>query len=467
MPQIGELHVKLFYEGWGIVDNPFGVTPDPHYFYTSRTHVEATASLTIGIECGVGFQALIAPPGMGKTTILFSVLEQFKDVARTAFLCQLQGNSSDLLRTLIAELGGEAPDSDQVHMQGVIDALLVREKQAGKHTIVIIDEAQNLSPSVLETVRLLSNFETSTDKLLHIILAGQPQLAHRLADPEMAQLSQRIFTIATLAPFDLEDTAKYVNYRLERAGHRRPPLFTSAALNLIWEHSHGTPRAINRLCFNSMLLARAVRQKQVDVDILQEVVSDFEFERIHCEAEASSAGATALEIRSAPDSFLGSNVDSEVQPADQAKHPAADRLRLVQLEHSQSDAAAGSHSIPAVGSPVSTRGQWQSHKSAIYLGAAALVLLLALFWQPTPGTPQGQSQLSTFEQALRIFGVTEPPKWPVSRGNPATWVWVDVRTGLYYCPGRAMYGKSPGGRFSTQQDAQQGRFRPANRQACP
>src|SRR5437016_6644124 len=205
---IGGFRPNLLYERYGVLENPFGVTPNPRYLYQSRTHAEAKSSLIIGVECGVGFQALIAPPGMGKTTILFNILEQFESVACTAFLFQLQSDSSDLLRNFISELGGDACDSDLVRMQDTINQLLVRERRAGRRTILIIDEAQTLEPSVLETVRLLSNFETPSEKLLQIILAGQPQLAHRLASAEVAQLSQRISILTTLVPLDLEDTTK-------------------------------------------------------------------------------------------------------------------------------------------------------------------------------------------------------------------------------------------------------------------
>src|SRR6266478_3338800 len=124
---ISGLGPKLLYEPYGILENPFGVTPNPRYLYQSKTHSEARASLIIGIECGVGFQALIAPPGMGKTTILFHVLERFKDVARTALLFQIHGDSQDFLRYLLSELGRDAPDSSVGRLQEAINQLLVRE----------------------------------------------------------------------------------------------------------------------------------------------------------------------------------------------------------------------------------------------------------------------------------------------------------------------------------------------------
>jgi general secretion pathway protein A len=273
---IGGLRPELLFERYGILENPFGVTPNPRYLYQSKTHAEARSSLIIGIECRVGFQALIAPPGMGKTIILFNLLEQFNNVARTAFLFQSHGDSRDFLRHLISELEGEARDSDLVGMQDTINHLLIRERRAGRQTIIVIDEAQSLDTSVLETVRLLSNFETPTEKLVQIILAGQPQLAQRLANPQLAQLHQRISILTTLIPFDLEDTRNYIEHRLKVAGYQGPPLFTPVALRLIWERSGGVPREINTLCFNALLLAIAVEQKQVDSEILREVVADLD-----------------------------------------------------------------------------------------------------------------------------------------------------------------------------------------------
>jgi len=292
---ISGLRSKLLYERYGILENPFGVTPNPRYLYQSRTHGEARSSLIIGIECGVGFQALIAPPGTGKTTILFHVLERFKDVARTAVLFQIHGDSHDFLRYLLSELGSDALDSSVGGMQEAINQLLVREFRSGRRTIIVIDEAQDLDTPVLETIRLLSNFETRSEKLLQIILAGQPQLAQRLANPEMTQLRQRISMLTTLIPFGLEDTRNYIEHRLTIAGYQGPPLFTSAALRLVWERSRGVPREINTLCFNALLLARAAEQKQVDSDILHEVVADLDLDRIRLNTGTPPSGMRGVQ----------------------------------------------------------------------------------------------------------------------------------------------------------------------------
>ena len=334
---IGGLRPKLLYERYGILENPFGVTPNPRYLYHSKTHDEARASLIIGIECGIGFQALIAPPGMGKTTILFHVLERFKDVARTALLFQIHGDSHDFLRYLLSELGSDAPDSSVDRLQETINQLLIREFRSGRRTIIVIDEAQDLNTSVLETIRLLSNFETPSEKLLQIILAGQPPLAQRLANPELAQLHQRISILTTLVPFGLEDTRNYIEHRLKIAGYKGPPLFTSAALRLIWERSGGIPREINTLCFNALLLARATEQKQVDSAILHEVVADLDLDRIRLNTGMSPSGMRGVQTtnelvvgKRSRGSAPPTSIDNLAKPSSQAP-----KRRRTMLPHGQ------------------------------------------------------------------------------------------------------------------------------------
>jgi len=317
---ISGLRPQLLYERYRILENPFGVTPNPRYLYHSKTHGEARASLIIGIECGVGFQALIASPGMGKTTILFHILERFKDVARTALLFQIHGDSHDFLRYLLAELGSDVPDSSVDRLQEAINQVLIREFRSGRRTIVVIDEAQGLNTSILETIRLLSNFETRSEKLLQIVLAGQPQLAQTLENPEMSQLHQRISMLTTLIPFGLEDTINDIEHRLIIAGYQGPPLFTSAALRLIWECSGGVPRAINTLCFNALLLARATEQKQIDPVILQEVLADFDLDRIRLNTGTLPCGirgvhTSGLSFRNAAEDPPATGIDKTSKAA--------------------------------------------------------------------------------------------------------------------------------------------------------
>src|SRR5207245_4517990 len=176
----------MFLKFFALRKPPFGVTPDPSFLYLGPAHREALASLSYGIEAGRGFLALIAKPGMGKTTLLFHLLEKFRTSARTAFLFQTQCTSREFMRFLIAELGCETDDQDFIRMHEEFNNHLLQEARAGKRVIVAIDEAQNLDPSVLETIRLLSNFEPPRAKLLQTVLAVQPALAGQSASRGIA-----------------------------------------------------------------------------------------------------------------------------------------------------------------------------------------------------------------------------------------------------------------------------------------
>jgi general secretion pathway protein A len=266
----------MFLEFYGLREQPFGVTPDPRFLYLTPGHREALASVYYGIESGCGFVALIGKPGMGKTTLLFHLLEKFRHSARTAFLFQTQCNSRELMRFLLAELGLESHDQDFVRMHEEFNKLLLQEARAKRRFIVVIDEAQNLDPSVMETVRLLSDFETPRAKLLQIILSGQPELADKLASRHLAQLRQRVSVFSRLTPLSIDETRKYIEYRLSVAGHSGPSPFSEEALLAIAHFSEGIPRNINNLCFNVLSLGCALRQRVVDLTLVDEVIRDLD-----------------------------------------------------------------------------------------------------------------------------------------------------------------------------------------------
>src|SRR5579864_755849 len=267
----------MFLEFYKLREQPFGVTPDPRFLYFGTTHREALASLLYAVETKRGFSALVADPGMGKTSLLFRMLESLRNSARTAFLFQTEGDSHELLRNLLHDLGIKAPSHDPGAMHEALNEGLLQELNAGRHVVVVIDEAQNLDEKVLETVRLLSNFETSTQKLMHIVLAGQPGLAAKLSDKGMTQLRQRVSTILRLEPFRRDDTAKYIEHRLRAAGHQGPSIFTADALDMIARISQGIPRNINSMCFQALSIGFATQSKQIGTEILHEVASDLDF----------------------------------------------------------------------------------------------------------------------------------------------------------------------------------------------
>jgi general secretion pathway protein A len=256
-------------------EHPFGVTPDPRFLFMSATHREALASLLYGVQEGCGFLALIAKPGLGKTTLLYHTLNQLRERALTVYLFQTMCTPLDLLRTLLMGLGVQDPQGSLVEMQMKVREVLLEQARVGKRVVVVIDEAQNLDDSVLELVRMLSNFETSRKKLIQIVLSGQPQLAEKIGSPGLEQLRQRVSIFACLKPFSREETQLYIEHRLRFAGWvGDAPLFTEEALTLIADHSEGIPRNINTLCFNALSLGCALQRKPVDGNIAREVIAD-------------------------------------------------------------------------------------------------------------------------------------------------------------------------------------------------
>jgi type II secretory pathway predicted ATPase ExeA len=262
---------------FGFQEDPFGSTPDPRYLYPSETHREAMASLKYGFFSNRGFTAMIAPPGMGKTTLLFRFLEDIRETSRSIFLFDIDPGCEprEFVGYILRDLG-ITPGKGSAEMHQQLSEALVRETRAGRKFVIVIDEAQNLSDAVLERVRLLTNFETTRGKLMQIVLSGQPQLSDKLMQPSLLQLRQRISTICRIEPLSAEETIAYIGYRLKQAGYDGEPLFTNDALKLITEASQGTPRTINNLCFNALSLCRALNRKQVDGTMVSEVIADLQ-----------------------------------------------------------------------------------------------------------------------------------------------------------------------------------------------
>lgn len=265
---------------YGLSEQPFQVTPDPAYLYLSDVHREALTSLSQGVRDLRGFMTLIAEPGMGKTTLLNKLMEELRDSARIVFLFQTQCNSRELLRYLLGELGVESSGMDVVAMHRKLNEQLFQEMLQGRRFVLIVDEAQNLQDSVLETIRLLSDFETAHRKLIQIVLAGQPQLVDTLMRPGLSQLRQRIAILASLAPLSSAETARYVAHRLRAAGLSGELMFTADALAVLAERSKGTPRSINNLCFNALQLGYIEGSTIIDAAMIEKVAGKLDLESL-------------------------------------------------------------------------------------------------------------------------------------------------------------------------------------------
>ena len=257
---------------YGLREQPFGVTPNPRFLYASNSHREALAALTCGLDNEVGFASLISEPGLGKTTLLFNLLSQRQHSIETVFIFNTLCSSTELIRQIGNELNLDA-SVDPLRLHDNLQEFLV-SPSCPRPVLIVIDEAQNLDASALETVRLLSDFETPDRKLLHIVLAGQPELARKLQRPELAQLRQRIVIASRLEPLRPVEVGEYIRHRLRIAGNANANIFSESAVRQIAATSHGIPREINRLCFNALLLGCASGHRIIEPAVIDEVAMD-------------------------------------------------------------------------------------------------------------------------------------------------------------------------------------------------
>ncbi|MDD1611907.1 MAG: AAA family ATPase, partial [Methylococcaceae bacterium] len=237
---------------------PFSIAPDPHFIYMSHRHQEGLAHLLYGITVGGGFVALTGEVGTGKTTLCHCLLRELPDNIDIALILNPKLNAIELLATICDELG-IAYDKHGQSLKSLVDALnhyLLAQHAAGRRTVLLLDEAQNLSMEVLEQIRLLTNLETSKTKLLQIILVGQPELKQMLRRQDLRQLNQRITARYHLLPLSLVETRAYVRHRLRVCGGE-PDLFKDRAIRKIYKLSAGIPRIINILCDRALLGAYA------------------------------------------------------------------------------------------------------------------------------------------------------------------------------------------------------------------
>jgi general secretion pathway protein A len=315
---------------YGLNERPFDLTANPRFLFLSSGHREALSNLQYGVEARKGITLLLGEAGTGKTTLLRAVLEQQKAAASTVTSVYLSNPTLtrpefyDFLATSFG-LSADAAASKTVFLRE-LEAMLLAQHNAGRLTALIVDEAQSLPHELLEEIRLLANLETTTVKLLSVVLCGQPELADRLNEPALRQLKQRVALRCELKPFDLRETAGYIAKRIRIAGGDSASLFTRGAVESIQRGSRGIARTISVVCDNSLVHGLALQRRPVDADIVEEVCQDFDLQR--------SAPLQAVPQERAPGSLLRaatpramatapSFVDSLPAPA-----PSADTLTV-------------------------------------------------------------------------------------------------------------------------------------------
>lgn len=271
--------LPVYCNHFGLTREPFNVTPDPNFLYLSASHKEALAQFVYGIKARRGFIVLTGEVGTGKTTLIHGLLEEINDGhTHSALIFNLIGSPKDFLRSLCEDFAITSPLEKQTDIQDYLTLLnrfLLECYRKGDNVVLIIDEAQNLSAEVLERVRLLSNFETKQEKLLQILLVGQPELGDRLNQPELRQLKQRVALRHHLNPLNLMECKEYIAQRLKISGGRAS-LFSATAIETVHIYSGGLPRLVNILCDNGLLSAYARRKECVEAVMIDEIAQDLE-----------------------------------------------------------------------------------------------------------------------------------------------------------------------------------------------
>jgi general secretion pathway protein A len=268
----------MYNDFYGFRMAPFSATPDPQFFFTNRLYQEAFATLQYGVLAKKGFVVVTGEVGTGKTTLLRKLLHSLGSSVHSVFIFNTQVTFIELLRLVLDDLGLPRQSDDKLTLIAALNQYLLERLEAGHIVALLVDEAQNLSDEVLEGLRLLSNLETDTEKLLQIVLMGQPELEKRLAQPKLRQLKQRVTLHSRLTPLGRGEVAGYIQFRLDAVGYEGKRLFNSPAIEEIATYSKGIPRLINIICDNALLLAFAGSKKQISREMIREVAADLRLE---------------------------------------------------------------------------------------------------------------------------------------------------------------------------------------------
>jgi general secretion pathway protein A len=266
----------MYLKFYGLSEAPFGPTPDPKFLFQSARHREALAQLIYGVQERKGFIVLTGEIGTGKTTLLRTLLERIDRETPVAYVHNSSLDIEGLLEYVLQDWGVKSAATTQAQRLFELNEFLIDQHRKGLSPILVIDEAQNLSPSTLEAVRLLSNFETTREKLMQILLVGQPELRDTLNQPELRQLKQRIGLRCHIGPLSPEETRLYIRHRLRIGGATDAGIFTDAAIQHITEYSRGIPRVINIVCDHCLLSGYADSKRRIEARAVDETIEYLE-----------------------------------------------------------------------------------------------------------------------------------------------------------------------------------------------
>jgi putative secretion ATPase (PEP-CTERM system associated) len=266
-----------YLEHFNLSEQPFRLTPDPDFLYWSMQHARAKAYMESTIWLADGFVVITGEIGSGKTTLLQSFLTELDDDVVYAVVSQTQLTPTQFLQAVLTEFGFKPFDKRKVELLDILNNFLLEQYSNGKKVVLIVDEAQNLSTKVLEEIRMLSGIETHKDKVLRIILAGQPELKETLESPGLKQLLQRVRLRFHVGPLDLNDTHEYIGHRLAVAGNEDSGVFGDDCFDVIYNYSGGIPRLVNTLCDTALLVAFADEKKSLTADDIMAAVDELDW----------------------------------------------------------------------------------------------------------------------------------------------------------------------------------------------
>ncbi|HEY4217832.1 MAG TPA: AAA family ATPase [Gemmatimonadaceae bacterium] len=453
----------MYEQFYGLTDKPFSLTPNPRFVFYSQQYREAEGQLLYGINNREGFMLVTGQPGTGKTTLCRDLIEKLdRDKSQSALIFNPFLNGVEMLAALLTEFGVSAPSGgSRKDLLDRLNQFLLAQLALGKSCVAIFDEAQHLSAEFLEQIRVLSNLETDQEKLIQIVLVGQPELLDKIRTPQMAQLDQRVSIRCTLTDLDEQETDRYIHHRLNVAGARGQIRFNPKAVSEIYRGSHGVPRLINLICDRALLAGYAAQTRDIQPDHVRKAIAALRGEDAEVSANILSSGRPRWRYRAAvigavvavaavaggvafwphrdttpPDEALYWRATTEATATDAehdlqtfvANYPTSSRyedalLRLSQLELSGGDRTAALQHLTELAKHAPTGAM---HTRAVVLSSAASLdagdtttACQTLEPAPAPASTNGDTTLARRLAAVTAMCAAQPTATSASADSSA------------------------------------------------